>query len=270
MSCAQQDNPHRILVLRVADTLDPGLQVLKHLRDNLCPLSARRDKLERRACSSGCWALGDLLRSCACPSAGPAAVWRGMGERKRGRGEEPSENAGGQEDGSNGIMQDDTDMGTVTAEEQRKQYLAAEQGVQLEVGEEWFVVDHRWLKRFKKYTQIIDQDNEPPPPEEIDQRAIVIVPTLRRGSAATDFDETQDFVHALRKQGDAVPVMRDELCSGRDFELVTQAQWALLVKWYGGGPAIPRKVQQGDRVFVDLYPLQVCTPPDRSRAARCG
>ncbi|KAJ1479627.1 peptidase C19, ubiquitin-specific peptidase [Baffinella frigidus] len=180
-----------------------------------------------------------------------------MGERKRGRGEEPSENAGGQEDGSNGIMQDDTDMGTVTAEEQRKQYLAAEQGVQLEVGEEWFVVDHRWLKRFKKYTQIIDQDNEPPPPEEIDQRAIVIVPTLRRGSAATDFDETQDFVHALRKQGDAVPVMRDELCSGRDFELVTQAQWALLVKWYGGGPAIPRKVQQGDRVFVDLYPLQV-------------
>jgi len=159
-----------------------------------------------------------------------------------------------------------SDMGAVSAEDvsaedQREQYLAAEQGVKLEEGAEWFVVEQRFLKRFKRFTRIIEQDDEPPSPGEIDQRAIIVEPTMRRGSSATDRNDTQDFVHALRIQGGAIPILREELVDGRDYGLVTKAQWALLAKWYGGGPAIPRKVEQGDRVFVDLYPLQVFTSP---------
>jgi len=199
---------------------------------------------------------------------------RGMGERKRGRVEEGCNSTvhghgvpGSGSVGPIGVDQTvcssvalDTKMEEASAAEQRQQFLAAEHGAKLEVGTEWFVVSHQWLRHFKRYTSMLDasEGHVPPRPEEVDQRTILVEPFARRESDTVEVDETVEFVNALYTQtGVAVPVLRQGIVEGRDYDLITATQWHLLMQWYGGGPAISRRVVQGDQLFVDIFPLQV-------------
>ena len=112
-----------------------------------------------------------------------------------------------------------------------------------------YLVDTRWLNRFHEYIgfdpasgaagnplpseQNNSMDDDIQGPGKIDNRKLVLSEQI-----GTNLNEEQEFVRALAGGG---CVLRRDITEVVDYTLLTEKQWELLSRWYGGGPAIPRR-----------------------------
>lgn len=149
---------------------------------------------------------------------------------------------------------------TAAEEKSAIQGILEAAATQVKEGDKFFLVTYRWWKQWSTYVGAEASNNnssEPgpvycsnPPEEEA-----VIIP--RRPSTI----DNSDLVIKLKREDDLE--LRDTLLvENHDYVLLPEQVWSAFHKWYGGGPALARKVintgsVQDDGLAVEVYPLRL-------------
>jgi len=122
----------------------------------------------------------------------------------------------------------------------------------LEEGDLWYVVSLRWWDLWRKYT---GYDFEPEAPQALVRRTS----SRRLGGTATGACPPAIDNECLVVRPDSERLQRG-LQEYTDFVLLHKDAWDLLFAWYGGGPAVQRRVIRigggaSAELRVELYPL---------------
>ncbi|CAA0843231.1 Ubiquitin carboxyl-terminal hydrolase 9 [Striga hermonthica] len=140
-------------------------------------------------------------------------------------------------------------------EEERRivQELTAKAESNLREGNLYFVVSSRWFRRWQRYT---GQTEGAYPFED---HSIISQPlTLEDRPGVID---NSDIIASGRENEDDDPQLLRTVEEGRDYVLVPQEVWEKLLKWYKGGPALPRKMisvgDQPKQFVVEVFPLSL-------------
>ncbi|XP_073132926.1 ubiquitin carboxyl-terminal hydrolase 9-like isoform X2 [Henckelia pumila] len=141
-------------------------------------------------------------------------------------------------------------------EEERRivQELTAKAEANLREGNLYYVISRRWFVAWQKYTGLM-ADTYP-----FDNRS---VKSVYAASSNTEDRpgpiDNSDIVVNGRDAKDDDPELRRCLEEGLDYDLVPQDVWDKLLKWYKGGPSLPRQmISVGDQqkhFIVEVYPL---------------
>ncbi|CAM6081562.1 unnamed protein product [Calypogeia fissa] len=140
-----------------------------------------------------------------------------------------------------------------------KELTEAAEG-QVQEGDTFYLISYRWWRLWQEYTESQDvsssESGEPRPasasgsggssskrPFSIDNADLVV------SSATSDDDKNE-------------PALKENLAEDTDYILLPEQVWLALDKWYGGGPALPRKVitlgyGAHEDLAVEVYPLQL-------------
>ena len=106
----------------------------------------------------------------------------------------------------------------------------------LQEGDTWFLIEIRWWRKFRSHIHfgLPEEDTTPP---------------------STEFPGPVDNKPLVRL--DSAVKLRSSMFESMDFSVQSSSVWTLLMQWYGGGPAIPRKaiINSSRRVQVELHPL---------------
>jgi len=109
----------------------------------------------------------------------------------------------------------------------------------LTLNEKWFVLDMKWFKKWKDWTSYDDNG-------------------FQLSASMSPRPEAIDNSHLLEEGTDYL--LRRDLLQEEDYTLVPEKVWLTLVKWYSGGPAIPRLVIEEGHSYIqqkkiDLHPI---------------
>jgi len=130
----------------------------------------------------------------------------------------------------------------------------------LQEGDYWYVLSMRWWDLWKDYTRY-GEDGEAMEAEE-PAVASDSPPMRRQLSGATKGSRPPCMDNSELELGDGSARLRKGLQEYSDFMLLHEDAWQLLLRWYGGGPALKRAVVpvgvgSSCELRVDLYPLSV-------------
>jgi len=129
-----------------------------------------------------------------------------------------------------------------TAKDELRIYTEAQKKeTTMEVGQIFYVISAKWYRQWKDYVNHNEDDETP--------------------NERPDCIDNSDIIERTKCDDGEVQV-KTGLQERYDYELISEAQWELLHSWYGGGPAIRRKViSENDgkikRVEVNLLYLEV-------------
>ena len=125
---------------------------------------------------------------------------------------------------------------------------------QLEPGSEWFVVSYKWIQLWRSYVRWTEADNantawtmtslaSPSSSMEV-QQALSMVDMISCTSSVLQqrLSERPPAINNSDLEGELKGALKANLVEHHDYVLVPVDMWKLLVDWYGGGPAFPRKV----------------------------
>eukprot|EP01113_Clastostelium_recurvatum_P027009 TRINITY_DN3249_c1_g1_i3.p1 TRINITY_DN3249_c1_g1~~TRINITY_DN3249_c1_g1_i3.p1 ORF type:complete len:987 (+),score=255.30 TRINITY_DN3249_c1_g1_i3:114-3074(+) len=117
------------------------------------------------------------------------------------------------------------------------------------VGDTWYVISYKWYRLWKEYVGL-------------DTVKEGSAPNGTTGGTEPDSIENNDIVSPLPGTSPADVRLRNNLQEDYDYAIVPDAVWMQLVLWYGGGPAISRKVIQEGRKGratnrLEVYPLRL-------------
>ncbi|XP_075508702.1 LOW QUALITY PROTEIN: ubiquitin carboxyl-terminal hydrolase 9-like [Primulina tabacum] len=141
-------------------------------------------------------------------------------------------------------------------EEERRivQELTAKAEANLCEGNLYYVISSRWFMAWQNYTGLM-VDTYP-----FDQRSIqsVYITSSNTENRPGPIDNSDIVVNGTDAKDDDPELLRC-LEEGRDYVLVPQEVWDKLLKWYKGGPSLPRKmISVGDQqkhFSVEVFPL---------------
>ncbi|KZV22450.1 ubiquitin carboxyl-terminal hydrolase 9 [Dorcoceras hygrometricum] len=141
-------------------------------------------------------------------------------------------------------------------EEERRivQELTTKAEANLQEGNLYYVISSRWFIAWQKYTRLM-VDTYPFNHHSVESVHVTSSNTENRPGPI----DNSDIVVNGRDAKDDDPEILRHLEEGRDYVLVPQEVWDKLLKWYKGGPSLPRKmISVGDQqkhFSVEVYPL---------------
>ncbi|XP_011070400.1 ubiquitin carboxyl-terminal hydrolase 10 [Sesamum indicum] len=124
----------------------------------------------------------------------------------------------------------------------------------LREGNLYYVVSSRWFKAWQRYTGKIEDGY---PFEGHSTESQSATPSNIEGRPGP-IDNNDIVVNEVENKDDGPQLLRT-LEEGRDYVLVPQEVWQKLLKWYKGGPVLPRKMisvgDQHKQFIVEVFPL---------------
>eukprot|EP00249_Psilotum_nudum_P021021 c27938_g1_i1 orf=647-3565(+) len=152
----------------------------------------------------------------------------------------------------------------MTATEEKVAIQAILKAAESEVkeGDMHYLVSNRWWKQWGAYVgeDTSNCNGAGPTSSYCSKLPDEATPNLRRPSI---IDNSDLLISSIREDHPVELVLREMLIENHDYILVPEQVWMALHKWYGGGPALPRKVintgsVHEDNLTVEVYPLQLC------------
>ncbi|KAK4421450.1 Ubiquitin carboxyl-terminal hydrolase 10 [Sesamum alatum] len=141
-------------------------------------------------------------------------------------------------------------------EEERRivQELTAKAESNLREGNLYYVISSRWFTAWQRYT---GQTEGAFPFEDHSIQSQSLIPSNAEDRPGP-IDNSDIIVNGGDNKNDDPQLLRT-LEEGRDYVLVPQEVWEKLLKWYKGGPALPRKMisvgDQHKQFIVEVFPL---------------
>ncbi|KAK4423195.1 Ubiquitin carboxyl-terminal hydrolase 10 [Sesamum alatum] len=124
----------------------------------------------------------------------------------------------------------------------------------LREGNLYYVVSSRWFMAWQRYTGKIE-DGYPFEGHSIESQSVT--PSNVEGRPGP-IDNSDIVVDGVENKDDGPQLLRT-LEEGRDYVLVPQEVWEKLLKWYKGGPVLPRKMisvgNQQKQFIVEVFPV---------------
>ncbi|KAI3453300.1 hypothetical protein Pfo_009963 [Paulownia fortunei] len=134
------------------------------------------------------------------------------------------------------------------------QELTAKAEANLREGNLYYVISSRWFMAWQRYTGKIEGDH-PFDGHSIESQSLAPSQTEDRPGPINN----SEIVVNGRDNKDDDPQLLRTLEEGRDYVLVPQEVWEKLLKWYNGGPVLPRKMisvgDQHKQFSVEVFSL---------------
>ncbi|KAL3692569.1 hypothetical protein R1sor_006220 [Riccia sorocarpa] len=131
---------------------------------------------------------------------------------------------------------------------------------QVKEGDTFYLISHRWWRVWQDYVDTTDHSSS-----DGGDPLTAFTPGSfgtfsKRPSSIENSDLVVDTPSSESQTSD--PELKENLVEDRDYILLPEQVWLTFHKWYGGGPALPRKVitmgyGSHEDLAVEVYPLQV-------------
>ncbi|BBN05563.1 hypothetical protein MPTK1_3g14190 [Marchantia polymorpha subsp. ruderalis] len=157
---------------------------------------------------------------------------------------------------------DGPDNAVLTAAQEKeivRELTEAAEG-QVREGDTFYLISYRWWRLWLDYVDPTDLSSSEGGEALTTFTPGSFGPFSKRPSSIENSDLVLDAPSSEDKKSE--PDLKENLIEDRDYILLPEQVWMAFHKWYGGGPALPRKVitmgyGSHEDLAVEVYPLQV-------------